>query len=121
MSFGTLLRVNKIAVKDPLSYQVSISDIDASANRNANGNLIRDRIATKYKIESSWSALQTDEMMTLLQAVREEFFEVEFFDPYTGSFTTATMYVGDRASPLAYATEAGEYVWENLKMNFIER
>ena len=117
MGYGTLIRVNKISIKDPLSYQVSISDIDASATRNANGGLVRDRIATKNKIE----ALEPAEIATLLQAVTDEFFEVEFYNPFTGGFTVTTMYVGDRSSPLAYANDSGEYVWKNLNMNLIER
>ena len=121
MGYGTLIRVNKISIKDPLSYQVSISDIDASATRNANGGLVRDRIATKYKIEASWSALEPAEIATLLQAVTDEFFEVEFYNPFTRGFTVTTIYVGDRSSPLAYANDSGEYVWKNLNMNLIER
>ena len=76
-----MLRVNKNEIKDPASITVEISDIDASADRNANGNLVRDRVATKYKLNMTWNALTDTEMADLLNAVEDEFFEVEFIDP----------------------------------------
>lgn len=121
MGYGTVLRVNRVAIKDPIDYQVSISDIDASATRNAYGDLTRDRVATKYKVESTWNALHPDEMAELLQAVRDEFFTVEFYNPYEGTFSEKVMYVGDRTAPLGFAKEDGTYVWQGLSMNFIER
>ena len=121
MGYGTVLRVNQVAIKDPIDYQVSISDIDASATRNAYGDLTRDRVATKYKVESTWNGLLPEEMAELLQAVKDEFFTVEFYNPYTSTFDERVMYVGDRSAPLAFAKEDGTYAWQSLSMNFIER
>lgn len=70
---------NKIAV--PKSYKVTVSDIDGESNRNANGELVRDRIAVKRKLEMEWGPLEDSEISVLLKAVKDTFFEVTFPDP----------------------------------------
>lgn len=117
-----MLRINKVAVRDPYDLSVDLSDIDASAERTADGSVVRDRIATKYKLNMSWNALTVQEMATLLTAVQDEFFEAEFIDPKTGSYVVKTMYVGDRSAPIAFVREDdGAIMWKGLTMNFVER
>ena len=45
------LIINGVAVKHPKSFQVGIQDIDGETGRNANGDMVRDRITTKQKVE----------------------------------------------------------------------
>jgi hypothetical protein len=114
-----MLKVNGVAIATPSVYEMTIQDLDGESNRNASGDLIRDRIAVKRKINLEWPPLSQREISTLLNAVSSVFFTVTFPDPQLGMITK-TMYVGDRTAP-AYVYIKGEVKWSSLKMNFIEK
>lgn len=114
-----MLKINGVAIATPKVYEVTVQDLDGETNRNANGDMIRDRIAVKRKINLEWPPLSQSEISTLLTAVSGVFFTVTFPDPQDG-LITKTMYVGDRTSP-AYQFKNGEVKWSGLKMNFIEK
>lgn len=114
-----MLKINGVAIATPKTYEVTVQDLDGETNRNANGDMIRDRIAVKRKLNLEWQPLSQSEISTLLTAVSGVFFTVTFPDPQLG-MVTKTMYVGDRTSP-AYQYKDGEVKWSGLKMNFIEK
>jgi hypothetical protein len=114
-----VISINGVQIATPKTYEVAVSDLDGESNRNANGELIRDRIAVKRKINLEWGPLSQAEIQTLLNSVSSVFFTVTFPDPMSGVITK-TMYVGDRTSP-AYSYINGEAKWQGLKMNFIEK
>lgn len=114
-----MLKINGVAIATPKVYEVTVQDLDGETNRNANGDMIRDRIAVKRKLNLEWQPLSQSEISTLLTAVSGVFFTVTFPDPQDG-LITKTMYVGDRTSP-AYQFKNGEVKWSGLKMNFIEK
>ena len=114
-----MISINGVKIATPKSYEALVSDIDGETNRNADGDLLRDRIATKRKLNLEWGPLSQSEISTLLNAVSSVFFTVTFPDPQLGMITK-TMYVGDRTAP-AYQYVNGEVKWQGLKMNFIER
>lgn len=114
-----MLKINGVAIATPKSFQVDIQDLDGESNRNAQGDMIRDRIAIKRKLECEWPPLTQSESSTLLNAVSNVYFTVTFPDPKDGVITK-TMYVGDRTIP-AYQYINGEVKWSGLKMNFIEK
>ena len=113
-----MLKINNKNIIAPSSFQVDISDIDGESNRNAEGKMIRDRIAVKRKINAEWKMLDAGNMSSLLNAVANEFFTVTYPDPMTGGTATKTFYVGDRNAPM-YNFKMG--YWESLKMNFVEQ
>lgn len=115
-----MLKINGVEIKTPSTFSVDISDIDGETNRNANGDLFRDRITTKRKLNCEWLWMTNSEISTLLNAVRDVFFTVEYPDPMVGGYTTKTFYVGDRSAPL-YSCVNGVPRWENLSMNFVEK
>ena len=115
-----MLKINGVAVAAPKVFKVDISDIDGETNRNAKGDMIRDRVATKRKLNCEWAPLTMAQISTLLKAVKGVFFTVEYPDPMEGSFITKTFYVGDRTTPMLYMKD-GVPMWEGLSMNFIER
>lgn len=114
-----MISINGVQIATPKVYEPTISDLDGESNRNANGELIRDRIAVKRKLNLEWGPLTQAEIQTLLSAVSSVFFTVTFPDPELGVITK-TMYVGDRTAP-AYSYIDGEVKWQGLKMNFIEK
>lgn len=117
-----LLVINGVVQRTPSEFKVSISDIDGETTRNANGDLIRYRLATKRKIELKFPPLTQSEISKLLTAVKDQFFSVTYPDPILG-ITTKTFYVGDRNSPMYRYGDGsnGQLLWEGLNMNFIEK
>ena len=117
-----MLKINGVAIAAPKSFKVDISDIDGESNRNAKGELLRDRIATKRKLQCEWPPLEMAEISTLLKAVKDVYFNVEYPDPMEGLFLVKTFYVGDRSTPAyQYNKTTGKMLWEGLSMNFIEK
>lgn len=114
-----MIQVNGVQIKTPDSFQVSLEDI-VKAERNANGDLVGDRIATKRKLMLAWTYLSNDELSTLLTAVSDFLFSVTYPDPQTGEARTGTFYAGSKNSEgLVYNN--GSMTWRNLKFNMIER
>lgn len=114
-----MIKINGVDIATPKTYEATVTDLDGETNRNANGEMIRDRIAVKRKLNLEWGPLTQAEIQTLLSAVSSVFFTVTFPDPMSG-MVTKTMYVGDRTAPV-YSFINGEVKWQGLKMNFIEK
>lgn len=117
-----MLKVNGVDIATPKTLKVSISDLDGESNRNAKGDLIRDRITVKRKLECEWPPLKMSEISTLLKAVQDVYFTVYYPDPMDGNFDTKTFYVGDRTAPVYWLDPTtNQYLWQGLSMNFIEK
>src|SRR5690554_271703 len=95
-----MIKINSVTIPTPKTFKVGISDLDGETGRNARGDMIRDRITTKIKLEMEWGPLTNTEISTLLNAVKNVFFEVEYPDPFVGGYRTSTFYVGDRTAPM---------------------
>lgn len=116
-----MIKINGVDIISPKNFEPTISDLDGESNRNANGEMIRDRISVKRKLNLEWPPLTQNEISTLLTAVSSVFFTVSFPDPQLG-IITKTMYVGDRTAPAYFYDKKTKQVkWSGLKMNFIER
>lgn len=115
-----MLKINGVVIATPKVFKVDISDIDGETSRNAKGDMIRDRVATKRKLSCEWPLLTMGEISQLLNSVKNVFFSVEYPDPMEGIRITKTFYVGDRSTPMLYMKN-GVAMWEGLTMNFIER
>lgn len=114
-----MIKVNSVAISTPSTYQVSVNDI-SKADRNANGLMIIERVATKRKLEMSWDYLSQTDLSTLFNAVIAVFFTVEYPDPVDGALKTGTFYVGDRTAG-AIDYKNGVMRWKDIKFNFVER
>jgi len=115
-----MIKVNGVTIKTPSKFTVGLYDVSKTADRNAQGTILIDRVAVKRKLEMEWPAMSNSEMSTLLSAVTSLFFDVNYPDPQTGAAKTISCYVGDRTAPM-YRVIGGVPMWEGLKMNFIER
>lgn len=116
-----LLTIGGVAQKTPKKFKVGIQDIDGETARNAKGELMRDRIATKRKIDMEFPALTQTEIATLLNAVAPVFFDVTYQDPILG-MTTKKFYVGDRTMPMMrFGNGTTDLKWEGLSFNLIEK
>lgn len=116
-----LISISGVAIPSPDTYEVTISDLDASANRSGNGTLFRDRIAVKRTINLSWTFLTQIELSQILQAVSLVFFPVIYLDPQLGSLSSGTFYVSDRTQGVAIKQSDGSYKWGNVSFSLVER
>lgn len=75
-------------------------DFDSEdTGRFMSGDMDRDRITTKIKLQCRWGYLRSDEVSQILNAIEPVFFEVQFFDFMTGGFNHTTMYAGSKEIP----------------------
>ena len=116
-----LISINGVQVAAPDTYEVTISDLDASANRSGNGTLFRDRIAVKKTINLSWKFLDSQEISVLLNNVSSVFFPVTYLDPQLNGYSSGTFYVSDRPAGVAVKNPDGSYMWKDISMSLVER
>lgn len=55
-------------------FQVGIQDIDGETGRNANGDMVRDRITTKRKLDCEWGMMTQGEISQLYMLYHLNFF-----------------------------------------------
>lgn len=116
-----MLTINGIPVPAPDTYEVVISDLDASANRSGNGTLYRDRIAVKRTINVSWLLMDSQDLSILLNAMSSTFFSVTYVDPQLLGMTTKTFYVSDRNAGVAIKMSDDTYQWRDVSFSLVER
>lgn len=106
----------------PATFLVTTLDLDdgETSVRTADGTLNRDRIAVKRKIEMDFGGLRWNEISSILNSIKDEFFEVYYPDPMTGRYETKTFYSGDRPAAIAIS-KGNEIIWEGLKLSLVER
>lgn len=114
-----MIKIDGVAIPTPSDYTVGIMDL-SKAERNARGDMIIERIATKRKIELSWNYLNKEDLSTLFNLVSPVFFTVEYIDPQSNAKKTGTFYAGDRsAGALDYKN--GSIRYKDIKFNLVER
>lgn len=116
-----LISINGVQIQSPDTYEVTISDLDSSANRSGNGTLFRDRIAVKRSINLGWTILTSAELSQVLTAVSPVFFSVTYLDPEINAMKVGTFYVSDRTSAVAVKQSDGSYKWRGLSFSIVER
>jgi hypothetical protein len=114
-----LIKISGVVIPTPSDYQPGIMDI-SKAERNANGTMIIERVATKRKLELSWNYLSQQNLSLVLTAISPVFFTVEYIDPQLGGLKTGTFYAGDRNCPTVKYTN-GVLEYKDVKFNLIER
>jgi hypothetical protein len=114
----SLIQIDGVDLLTPQKFSVTLSDLDGETNRNAKGELVRDRIAVKRKLSLQYQPLTTAQISSVLSKITNVYFQCTFLDPLLGANYTGTFYVGDRTAPL-YNTAQG--LWESITMDFIEK
>ena len=122
MVLEPLLQINGVAMPTPSGLEVTYSDYDSNdSNRNAKGELIRERVrASVRRLDVSWRILNAEDMSLILRSVDPVFFQVRFFDPKTASFQNATMYVGDR-KPTFYTLRDDKIIYQDFTIALVEK
>lgn len=115
-----MLKINGNDMPTPSKLYVVQYPIQSKDDKNAAGQTVRDRIATKRRIECEWSYLSRADMATLLAAVAGVFFTVNYFDPYDNALKAITCEVGERVMGMYQITNSLP-VWTGTKMTFTEQ
>lgn len=95
MLIDTGIAINGTDITDYIAHQGvkwSRNDVDGpNAGRTMSGLMIRDRVATKIRLDITCRPLKNDELRILLNLLLPEFITVTYDDPMYG-VVTKTMY-----------------------------
>jgi hypothetical protein len=114
-----LVSIGGVALPTPTEFQVGIMDI-SKAERNANGNMIIERIATKRKLFFTYSYITRTELSLILQKIAPAYYSVAYLDPQTNAFKTGSFYCGDRNVGMVDYID-GQARYKEFTFNLIER
>ena len=118
------LAINNNDITDFVAYQGfkwSRNDVDGpSTGRNLQGRMIRDRVATKIRLDITCRLLTGSEHMELLNLLMPEFITVEYDDPQAGR-VQKTMYSNNHSSGYCIKKQNGTEYWHEVSFPLIER
>ncbi|MFJ5713111.1 DUF6711 family protein [Neobacillus sp. NPDC093127] len=114
-----LISIGGVDLPTPTDLDVGIMDL-SKAERNANGTMIIERIATKRKLGISYAFLTRSELSQVLGAVSPVFFSVTYLDPQTNNYRTGQFYCGDRnVGMMDFINSVPRY--KDIKFDLIEK
>lgn len=100
--------VNNTKLPYVASYQVGWYDVSRDSGRDtttADGTMILNVISQKYRLDITTKYLNSTELNTFYtQIATAPTMTVSFYDPYSATRVTKTMYRGDRTSTIRYTT-----------------
>lgn len=100
-------------------YKWQRADIDKDAERDLDGDLIRNRINTKRRLDLTCRPLTDFEASIVLTVIMPELVTVTYTDPQLGQDVTKTMYSNN--NPASYCQNMGDYnLWEGITFPLIE-
>lgn len=101
MLISTGISIDGNDITDLIAYQGvkwSRNDVDGpSAGRTISGLMIRDRVATKIRLDITCRPLTGDELRTLMNLLLPEFVTVTYDDPLYG-IVSKTMYANNHGA-----------------------
>ena len=120
MSDRSILQFKGENIPSPLPPQISIKDYDVDSDKNAQGEVERNRVTVKRTISVEWGLLTWEEVSKILNLVKDVYVPVNYPDPQDFRFEDRVFYVGDR--PTLAALEDGDTImWSGLKFDMVER
>lgn len=125
MLISTGINIDGTDITNLIAYQGvqwKRNDIDGpSAGRTLSGLMIRDRVATKIRLDITCRQLTLDEARMLLNLLMPEFVSVTYDDPMDG-LVTRTMYANNNGAQFLFArdNDTKEW-WDNVSFPLVER
>ena len=99
----------------------SRNDIDGqNAGRALDGTMIRDRVATKIRLDISCRPLKVPELKKLLNLIEPEYVEVQYDDPMMGR-RTGTFYANNNPASYCIRQPDGTEWWHDISFPLVER
>lgn len=106
-------------VPTPQTYGWSVEDLDSeegTGRSNSDGEMFRDRVATKRKLSFTWPPLSISETSRLLKALEPEFISVKYLDAREGDYLTKIFYAGPQSANCGHRAR-----WLGISANLIEK
>lgn len=115
--------VNNVKLPYVATYQVGWYDVSKDSGRDtttADGTMILNVISQKYRLDITTRYLSGTELNNFYtQIANAPTMTVSFYDPYSASRITRTMYRGDRTSQLRF-TNANGAMFEPITIALIQ-
>lgn len=111
--------INGTPIPDPQGFDASVSDLDASAERDLTGTLHRNRVAQKEPVQLKYENIEWTKITQLLQLMNADAFQFTFPSPKTGTLQTNTCYAGDRKVAAVWMPTGRSYIG-NLSVSIIQ-
>lgn len=113
-------RIGDVSIPDPASFSGKESDLDTMGERDANGYLHRNRVATKHPLSIEYKNIPWSVIVEMCELLLSDRFQFTFPNPFsTGGEMTITAYAGDRDFSAVWSPEDGIWIG-NLKVSIIE-
>ncbi len=98
------------------------NDVDAAdTGRTLDGEMQRNRVATKVRLDITCRPLLGSEASTVLSAIMPVFVTVQYYDPQVGSVVTKTMYSNNNPASFLIKRENGQEYWDGITFPLIEK
>lgn len=111
MLIDSKITIDGVDITPYIAYQGvqwSRNDVDGpNAGRTMSGLMIRDRVATKIRLDITCRPLKTDELRALLNLIYPEFVTVVYDDPMQG-MVSKTMYANNNKAQFLQKYEPEE-------------
>ena len=99
----------------------SRNDVDApNSGRALDGTMIRDRVATKIRLDITCRPLKADELSKLLNLIQPEYVSVEYDDPLMGR-RTGIFYANNNPATYCMRWADGTEWWNEVSFPLVER
>lgn len=108
------VKLNNVDISKYLSNQSQVGwyDVSKDSGRDtttANGKMVLNIIATKYRLDLATRTLTRDEMVDFFTEIRRNpKLTVQFLDPFTNTWKTMQCYRGDRIAQASRAVQVNE-------------
>lgn len=125
MLISTGISIDGTDITNLIAYQGvqwKRNDIDGpNAGRTLSGLMVRDRVATKIRLDITCRQLTLPEVRMLLNLLMPEFVSVTYDDPMDG-LVTRTMYANNNGAQFLFArdNDTKEW-WDNVSFPLVER
>ena len=97
-------------------------DLDGpNAGRGLDGTLIRDKVASKIRLDITCKPLTTEQAKIVLQAISPEWLTVRYTDPQNGGTVVKTMYSNNYPATFLIRRPDGTEYWEGIAFPLIEK
>jgi len=125
MLISTGISIDGTDITNLIAYQGvqwKRNDIDGpNAGRTLSGIMIRDRVATKIRLDITCRQLTLPEVRMLLNLLMPEFVTVTYDDPMDG-YVTRTMYANNNTAQFLFARENDtKEWWDGVSFPLVER
>ena len=120
LTYSMGFMVGNMPIPDPSGFSGKESDLDTMGERDANGYLHRNKVATKHPLSIEYKNIPWGAITRICQLLLHDKFQFTFPDPFkTNGYSTITAYAGDRDFTAVWSPVDSEWIG-NLKVSIIE-